>query len=38
MNRVALVINEVGEIGIDHDLVESSTENISLLSNGCICC
>jgi len=38
MNRVALVINEVGEIGIDHDLIESSTENISLLSNGCICC
>ena len=38
MNRVALVINEVGEIGIDHDLVASSTENITLLSNGCICC
>ena len=38
MNRVALVINEIGEIGIDHDLVESSTENITLLSNGCICC
>jgi G3E family GTPase len=38
MNRIALVINEVGEIGIDHDLIERSTENISLLSNGCICC
>lgn len=38
MNRVALVINEIGEIGIDHELVESSTENITLLSNGCICC
>ena len=38
MNRVAVVINEVGEIGIDHDLVASSTENITLLSNGCICC
>lgn len=38
MNRVALVINEVGEIGIDHDLVTSSTENITLLANGCICC
>jgi hypothetical protein len=38
MRRVAVVINEVGEIGIDHDLVASSTENITLLSNGCICC
>ncbi len=38
MNRVAVVINEVGEIGIDHDLVSLSSENITLLSNGCICC
>jgi G3E family GTPase len=38
MNRVAVVINEIGEIGIDHDLVTMSTENITLLANGCICC
>ncbi len=38
MNRVAVVINEIGEIGIDHDLVTVSSENISLLANGCICC
>jgi G3E family GTPase len=38
MNRVAVVINELGEIGIDNDLVSMSSENISLLSNGCICC
>ena len=38
MNRVAVVINEVGEIGIDHDLVAMSTENIALLANGCVCC
>lgn len=38
MNKVAVVINEVGEIGIDHDLITLQTENISLLSNGCICC
>jgi len=31
MNRVAVVINEVGEIGIDHDLVASSSENIALI-------
>ncbi len=38
MNRVAVVINEVGEIGIDHDLITMATENITLLANGCICC
>lgn len=38
MRRVAVVINEIGEIGIDHDLVTLSSENIALLANGCICC
>lgn len=38
MRRVAVVINEIGEIGIDHDLVTTSSENITLLANGCICC
>jgi G3E family GTPase len=38
MSRVAVVINELGEIGIDHDIVTMSSENIALLANGCICC
>ncbi len=38
MDRVAVVINEIGEIGIDHDLVAMSSENVSLLANGCLCC
>ena len=38
MQRVAVVINEIGEIGIDHDIVSMSSENIALLANGCICC
>lgn len=38
MRRVAVVINEVGEIGIDHDIVAMASENIALLANGCICC
>jgi G3E family GTPase len=38
MSRAAVVINEVGEIGIDHDIVAMSSENIALLANGCICC
>lgn len=38
LSRVAVVVNEVGEIGIDHELITFSSENISLLANGCICC
>ncbi len=38
MARVAVVINEIGEIGIDHDIVSMVSENIALLANGCICC
>ena len=38
MSRIAVVINEIGEIGIDHDIVAMATENIALLANGCICC
>lgn len=38
MNRAAVIINEMGEIGIDHDLVATVSENLSLLANGCICC
>lgn len=38
MNRAAVVINEIGEVGIDHDLVTVLSENVTLLANGCICC
>jgi G3E family GTPase len=38
MKRVAVVINEIGEIGIDNDLVKMVSENVSLLANGCLCC
>ncbi|RYF36873.1 MAG: GTP-binding protein, partial [Comamonadaceae bacterium] len=38
MSRVAVVINEIGEIGIDHDIVTMASENVALLANGCICC
>ena len=38
MQATALIINEFGEIGLDHVLVESSFENTLLLENGCICC
>lgn len=38
MNRAAVIINEFGEVGIDHELVEASSEQLTLLSNGCLCC
>jgi G3E family GTPase len=36
--RTVVVINEFGEIGLDHELVESSTEDMVLLQSGCLCC
>ena len=38
INRAAVIINEFGEVGIDHELVEASSEQMTLLSNGCLCC
>jgi len=38
MASTAVIINEFGEIGIDHLLVETSTEVMVELNNGCICC
>ena len=34
----ALIVNEFGEIGIDHLLVERSLESTVLLASGCLCC
>lgn len=36
--RTAVIINEFGEIGLDHDLVESTTDELMLLQSGCLCC
>jgi G3E family GTPase len=38
MKSTAVIINEFGEIGIDHLLVETSEEQMVELNNGCICC
>jgi G3E family GTPase len=38
MGRTAVVINEFGEIGLDHDLIETSDETTVALSTGCLCC
>src|SRR5687767_2380626 len=36
--RIAVIVNEFGEIGIDGDLVVNVEEEIVTLANGCICC
>ena len=38
MEGTAVVINEFGEVGLDHLLVESTEEDILLLDSGCLCC
>ncbi len=37
-HRIAVVINEFGEVGIDHHLIVASDEEIFQMNNGCICC
>ncbi len=34
----AVIINEFGEVGLDHLLVETADENIMEMSSGCLCC
>jgi G3E family GTPase len=36
--KIAVMVNEIGEIGVDHDLIISTAEDMLELSNGCICC
>ncbi|MDB5802593.1 MAG: cobalamin synthesis protein [Rhodocyclales bacterium] len=38
MAGCAVLINEVGEIGLDHLLVQQLSEEITLLESGCLCC
>jgi G3E family GTPase len=38
MARTAVVINEFGEISLDHALVTQSNDTIMVLENGCLCC
>src|SRR5258706_12861500 len=34
----AIIVNEFGEIGLDHLLIETVEDNIVLLDAGCLCC
>ena len=36
--RSAVLLNEFGEVGLDHLLVEHVTDDLVLLASGCLCC
>ena len=36
--RVAVIVNEFGEAGLDHHLIEKSTDDVVLMQSGCLCC
>jgi len=36
--RTAVIVNEFGEVGLDHLLLEASDEEVVLLEGGCLCC
>jgi G3E family GTPase len=38
MARTMIVINEFGQISLDHALTEASNDSIVVLENGCLCC
>jgi G3E family GTPase len=38
MPPMAVIVNELGEIPIDHALIENVTEGIAVLRSGCVCC
>jgi G3E family GTPase len=38
LSDTAVIINEFGEVGIDHQLVERVDDEVALLSSGCLCC
>ncbi|MEM9761738.1 MAG: GTP-binding protein [Pseudomonadota bacterium] len=38
VGRIAVIMNEFGDVGLDHDLIEEVTEDIVLMNAGCLCC
>jgi G3E family GTPase len=37
-HRVGVIVNEIGEIGIDNELIIATNDEMIELNNGCICC
>jgi G3E family GTPase len=38
LEGTVVIVNEFGEIGLDHLFIEASGEDMVLLSSGCLCC
>ena len=38
LSDTAIIVNEFGEVGIDHQLISSAIDQMMLLENGCVCC
>src|SRR4026208_591494 len=36
--KIAVIENEFGEIGVDNEIIETGDEQIVEMNNGCICC
>ena len=36
--KTLVVVNEFGEVGLDHKLFASSSDSVVVLENGCLCC
>ena len=38
LQNTAVIVNEFGEVSIDHMLVEQASDGVIELSDGCLCC
>ena len=38
LSDTAVLVNEFGEVGLDHHLLQNVTESTLLMDNGCLCC
>src|SRR5262249_39047635 len=38
MGETAVIVNELGEVAIDHHLLRRVSEQTVVLGNGCVCC
>jgi G3E family GTPase len=36
--RIAVIVNEIGKVGIDNQLIMNTDEEVMEMTNGCICC
>ena len=36
--KIAVIVNEFGEAGLDHDLITAIDEEVVLMQSGCLCC